>query len=165
MLRLLSFSSAHEKSTSHESSARARLDARERLVTATKAERVVKRFLSTPGWESGGQTLRQAYDNVKQDRLPRRSKCPLLAESRHLADYPLRACGESTAIARQLTHSCRSALLELFGGWYWGRTSDPCRVNLDLSYAARQTNTLRLPAPCSDDRKWPQKCTHSDAPL
>jgi len=26
---------------------------------------VVKRFLSTPGWESGGEKLRLAYDNVK----------------------------------------------------------------------------------------------------
>jgi len=27
---------------------------------------VVKRFLSTPGWESGGEKLRSTYDNVKQ---------------------------------------------------------------------------------------------------
>lgn len=51
------------------------------VATATKAERAVKRFLSTPGWESGEETLRLPNDNVKESELLRRSKCPLLAGS------------------------------------------------------------------------------------
>jgi len=43
------------------------LYALERSAVATRAERVVKRFLSTPGWKSGTENLRLAHDNVKRE--------------------------------------------------------------------------------------------------